>query len=62
MKVTPLEFAHTLRGMRSSYGHTVRYVEGKIERLAEEERRRAKLREQYQEASKQLTANPKKFE
>ena len=62
MKVTPLEFAHTLRSMRASYGHTVRYVEGTIERLTAEERHRAKLREQYQEVLKQLTANPKKFE
>ena len=61
MKVSPNEFAHTLRSMRSNYATTVSYVENKIKRHEEEDRQRAKLVAQYQAALKVLNANPERF-
>lgn len=62
MKVSPTEFAHTLRGMRPSYKATVRYVTERVEELAADVEKRHKLLARYKDALKVLQANPKKFD
>ena len=61
MKVSPNEFAHTLRSMRPSYTVTVDYVKNKIKMLEDDDKQRAKLVAQYKAALKVLNANPERF-
>ena len=61
MKVSPNEFAHTLRSMRASYDVTIDYVENKIKTLEEDDRLCAKLIAKYKAALKVMNANPERF-